>query len=154
MSAAPPALELIDNAEVFDQSPADQFQCIADYMGVVSKENGMGELWSHTEPILKRHINDWKSCSQVSNKVLFILYVRNNAIALRLLLVYSFLTNPTIALNIFRCNLKNGFQTFRTFADYVKLAGAQNPTMFIKFIRGLPKYCQNQALAEHFEDFL
>lgn len=56
--------------EVFDQSPADQFKCIADYLGEISKANGLTEEWARTEPILKRHIEDWQGCSQAQNKVL------------------------------------------------------------------------------------
>lgn len=60
--------------ETFAPSFAEQFQCIADVLGEVSKANGMEEMWSRTQPQLQLHIDNMKQCSSAGNKFMVILY--------------------------------------------------------------------------------
>lgn len=53
-----------------DSAAPDQFECIVNYLGEVSKANNLGELWSRSEPQLKYHIENWKLCPNSSKKVL------------------------------------------------------------------------------------
>lgn len=52
----------------------------------------------------------------------------------------------------FRCHLKNGFQTFRTFTEYMQIIAQKNPVILQQFIRGLQSRCGGQAIADHFEE--
>lgn len=60
-------------AETFAPSFAEQFQCIADVLGEVSKANGLEEIWSRTQPQLQLHIDNMKGCANAGNKFLIIL---------------------------------------------------------------------------------
>lgn len=62
-----------------------------------------------------------------------------------------FVSNPKNSFLNFRCHLKNGFQTFRTFTDYIQVIGGKNPTLLQKFVRGLQQRCGGQV-ADHFEE--
>lgn len=65
---------LEENAsEEFDEFAAaplpEQFQCIVNVLGDVSKANGLEELWSKSQPQLQLHIDNWKRCDNLENKV-------------------------------------------------------------------------------------
>lgn len=69
------AEETFEFEDTFAPSVAEQFQCIADVLGQVSKDNGMEETWSRTQPILQRHIDNMKGCANAGKKIMVILYV-------------------------------------------------------------------------------
>lgn len=53
-----------DNSNV-----VEQFQCLVSVLGNVSKDNGLSELWSRSEPVLQYHLNNWRKCSDLNNKL-------------------------------------------------------------------------------------
>lgn len=53
----------------------EQFQCLVDVLGQVSKAHGLEELWGKTGPVLEHHIKKWGECANVENKYARILYV-------------------------------------------------------------------------------
>lgn len=61
-----------DGADVYESIP-EQFECIAEVLGDVSKANGLEDLWSKTEPQLTDRISKWKECPNAGNKFLVIL---------------------------------------------------------------------------------
>lgn len=64
-------------SEEFDEFAAaplpEQFQCIVNVLGDVSKANGLEELWSKSQPQFQLHIDNWKRCDNLENKVARIL---------------------------------------------------------------------------------
>lgn len=51
----------------------EQFECVVDVIGEISKSNGLEETWSKTEPLLRDRISKWKQCQYAGNKFLIIL---------------------------------------------------------------------------------
>lgn len=66
---------LFADTETRDGSIADQFQCLADVLGDVSKANGMEDMWSKAQPKLQQRLDNWKGCASAENKIMVILYV-------------------------------------------------------------------------------
>lgn len=61
---------LFDEVEEFvGSSLPDQFQCIVDTLGDVSNNNGLADLWSKSQPQLQLHLDSWKRCANIENKV-------------------------------------------------------------------------------------
>lgn len=68
--------DIFDEAEEFTGAPLpEQFQCLVDVLGDVSTKNGLKELWSKSQPQLQHHIDNWKACKSVENKLQQYLYV-------------------------------------------------------------------------------
>lgn len=59
-----------DVSEEFAAVPLpEQFQCIVNVLGDVSKANGLEELWSKSQPQMQLHIDNWRRCDNLENKV-------------------------------------------------------------------------------------
>lgn len=109
--------ELFELAEdTFAASAAEQFQCSVDYLGEISKANGLEELWSRTQPQLQLHLDSWKGCANAGNKYLVAL-----------------------------CNIKEAATTFRLITEYMRLVATQNPKVLMDFVRGLPGKCSSKS---------
>lgn len=45
----------------------EQAQCIVNVTGDVSKDNGLEELWSLSQPQLQLHIDNWEKFGNIEN---------------------------------------------------------------------------------------
>lgn len=68
-------LEEEEEVEEFQATLPEQFECLVEVLGDVSKANGLEDLWSKTEPQVLDRLNKWKQCPNAGNKFLVILYV-------------------------------------------------------------------------------
>lgn len=59
--------------EIDGKSLVDQFECVVNVIGKVSKRKGLGDLWSQYEPQFKEVIDTWKQCSGTDDKLQVIL---------------------------------------------------------------------------------
>lgn len=64
-----------EEEEVFAPTFAEQFECVMDALGEASVANGMTGEWIKFQPKFKAHIDSWKECSQLSDKLKVFLYV-------------------------------------------------------------------------------
>lgn len=62
----------------FRTSLVDQFQCLVDVLGKVSKDNDLKGLWTKNKPQFQTHLDSWKKCADEENKLDLILYVYYN----------------------------------------------------------------------------
>ncbi|XP_055306902.1 uncharacterized protein LOC129571162 [Sitodiplosis mosellana] len=116
--------DLDDQAEEFQASFPEQFECIVDVLGDVSKANGLGELWSKTEPQVRHRIGNWKQCPNAGNKFLVLL-----------------------------CNVKEGVSTYKLVTEYLQLAAGENPQALQEFARQIQQRCSGQTYAELMAEF-
>lgn len=47
---------------------AEGFQCLVDAVERVSNDNGLADLWSQSEPVIKYFLNKWLNCPQAGSK--------------------------------------------------------------------------------------
>ncbi|XP_055306879.1 uncharacterized protein LOC129571139, partial [Sitodiplosis mosellana] len=116
--------DLHDQAEEFQGSAPQKFECFADVLGDVSKANGLGELWSKTEPELRQHINNWKKCPYAGNQIQVLACVASEAAA-----------------------------TLQLTNDYIKLANAEKPQIMEEFESQIQQRCSGQTYAELMAEF-
>lgn len=67
--------DMFEDADSLATSLPEQFQCLADVLGEVSKRNGLEDLWSITHPNLQEHLDNWKRCGSAGGKLQVIMYV-------------------------------------------------------------------------------
>lgn len=81
-----------DVEKLANSSLPDQFQCFVDVIGDVSIKNGLGELWSKSQPLLQLHLDNWQRCKNIENKFLNLLYAMSfiNLINICLIIISIF----------------------------------------------------------------
>lgn len=106
-------LDESEDAEEFAAgSLPEQFQCLVDVVGEISKNNGLEELWSKSQPQLQQHLDSWRGCANVEGKL------------------------PQIL-----CNIKEGVATYRLITDYIRLVAAQKPVLVTQIVREVQDKC-------------
>jgi len=101
----------------------EQFQCIVNVLGDVSKANGLEELWSKSQPQFQLHIDNWRRCDNLENKVARVL-----------------------------CNIKEGAAVYRLLSEYFRLVGAEKPAALLEMVHKVQEKCTAyQAFEESYE---
>lgn len=129
----------------------EQFSCIVDVLGDVSKSNNMDELWSKTQPQLKLHIDNWKACENVENKVAKLLYVN------KIPMIDSFFCKIDFHIFhydilLFRCNVKEGATTYRLINEYLRLVATQKPVAVLEIVRQVQLKCNSYQWFEELSE--
>lgn len=140
------ALDEFEDAEEFAaESLPDQFQCLVDVVGDISKHNGLEELWSRSQPKLQQHLDSWRGCANVEGKLPQILYVyikMNDFSSLFIKCQFS----------LVRCNMKEGVATYRLITDYLRLVAAQKPNLVSQIVREVQDKCSAYQSVEDIFD--
>lgn len=140
------ALDEYEDAEEFaaDSLP-EQFQCLVDVVGDISKKNGLEELWSKSQPQLQQHLDSWRGCANVEGKFPQILYVYNNMNNFSSLFIKC-------KCSLVRCNIKEGVATYRLITEYLRLVAAQKPVLVSQIVREVQEKCNAYQSVEDILD--
>lgn len=140
------ALDESEDAEDFAAgSLPEQFQCLVDVVGDISKNNGLEELWSKNQPQLQQHLDSWKGCANVDGKLQQILYVYNKMNDFSSLFMKC-------KFSLVRCNMKEGVATYRLITDYLRLVATQKPLLVSQIVREVQDKCNAYQSVEDIFD--
>lgn len=58
-----------DEVDIFRPTLREAYECVVNVVGEVATKNGMTDEWNEYQPKFKQHLDAWKKCDTLENRL-------------------------------------------------------------------------------------